>query len=265
MKRPPVPSRTPAHSPAPSRTRAAACTLPSPRTLAAAVAFALAGAAAPAGISAQACLGSAALRGEFPVGLVAAITNSSTEYRAEAGANLEGPLAFRSSIGLLDRDGSDEYGIVGSGTGLWETGSGALSACAITGFRHATWSFEPSGSGMTFDASELSFPVGFGVGTHLGSGRAVRFAPALGAGLLISRFSSNVSSSGPGAPLNPSEQRERDTEAAFYLSASAGASLGRALLRAEWAYTTRDRFDPTLSVHLGIRLWSDESTRQIRN
>jgi len=233
--------------------------------LAAVLTLALAGAAAPAGLAAQACLGSAALRGEFPVGVVAAVTDSSTEYRVEAGANLEGPLAFRSSIGLLVRDGSDDYGFVGSGTGLWETGSGALSACAVTGFRHATWSFVPAGSGAPFDASELSFPLGFGVGTHMGDGGPIRLAPALGAGLLVSRFSSNMSSSGQGNPPGPAELRELDTEVAFYLSASAGVSLGRALLRAEWAYTTRDRFDPTLSIHLGIRLWSEESTRRIRN
>lgn len=233
--------------------------------LAAVMTLALAGAGAPAGLAAQACLGSAALRGEFPVGVVTAITDSSTEYRVEAGANLEGPLAFRSSIGLLNRDGSDDYGFVGSGTGLWETGSGPLSACAITGFRHATWSFLPTGSGPKFDASELSFPLGFGVGTHLGDGGPIRLAPALGAGLLVSRFSSNISSIGQGDPPDPAEQRELETEAAFYVSASAGVSLGRALLRAEWAYTTRDRFDPTLSVHLGIRLWSQESTRRIRD
>jgi len=246
----------------PSRTLS---TVPTRSTvLAAALALVLAGALAPAGLLAQACLGSAALRGEFPIGVVAAVTDTSTEYRVEAGANLEGPLAFRSSVGLLDRDGSDDYGFVGAGTGLWETGSGALSACAVTGFRHATWSFVPGGSGTTFDASELSFPFGFGVGTHLGGG-PVRLAPALGVGMLVSRFSSNISSSGQGDPPDPAVQREVETEAAFYVSASAGASLGRALVRAEWVYTTRDRFDPTLSIHLGIRLWSQESTRRIRD
>ncbi len=215
---------------------------------------------------AQACLGSAALRGEYLAGAMIQSGSGLREYRAEAGANLEGPLAFRSSVGVVERDGSDERGFVGAGTGLWETGIGRMSICPIGGFRHATWTEDHAAGLASFDTSELSFPAGLGAGLHLGEGGAIRLVPSLGAGVVLTRLSTRTRLA-PGDLEDGDlvEGREVKTEVGAYLTAGAGLSMGRALLRADWAYSTRDRFDSILSVHLGIRFWSQEATRRVRD
>jgi len=230
--------------------------MPDARARAAAVATLLL--LAPASAAAQACLASPTLRGEFPVGAAVASWGDSREYRLQAGANLEGPLAFLSSLGIIQRDDSDDSGFVGAGTGLYETGFGAFSLCPIGGFRHATWTSDVDA--LRVDSSELAFPFGIGIGTHLGEESWFRFVPALGAGVVLSQLRSATST--PGAEIEDARTRDRDVS--LYFSVGAGVGLGPAFVRAEWRHLTLDRADPVATLNIGVRLRGERATLRTR-
>jgi hypothetical protein len=220
---------------------------------------------APASATAQACLASPTLRGEFPVGAAVASWDDSREYRLQAGANLEGPLAFLSSLGIIQRDDSDDSGFVGAGTGLVETGFGAFSLCPIGGFRHATWTSDVSSDvfgDLRVDSSELSFPFGIGIGTHMGDESWFRFVPAIGAGIVLSQLRSTTST--PGSDIEDSGTRTRERDASLYFSVGAGVGLGPAFVRAEWRHLTLDRADPVATLNVGVRLRGERATLRTR-
>lgn len=201
----------------------------------------MAGALIPGRALAQACLGGPGDEGEFTIGIGATVSDGDPGAFLQGRANLDGPIAFSSMIGVAEK-GSDPRAFVVGGTLVYEL-PGPLSPCAVGGFGHSTW--KGSAEGEEWNASVLSFPAGVAVGGRLGTPGSTEIFPWSQLGALYSRVRRSPRDGGSG------EATATDTEFGVFAAGGLGVQLGSFFLRAGAFVATVDDPAPSFTLEVG--------------
>jgi hypothetical protein len=188
-------------------------------------------------VSAQTCQGSPAGPGAFTVGLGGVQTDGSSGGFLKGRANLSGPIAFSSRLGLEERGGGSNA-FVAAGTGMVEWASRGVEFCPTAGFTHTVWT-DRSGVDPV-NRSELRFPMGLAVGTRGQIGDAAFLLPWVHGGLLPGRVRRSSSAAS-----------DLDTGVEAFLGGGGALQLGRVFLRAGVGITSVEGSRPAYSMELG--------------
>jgi len=197
----------------------------------------------PVGVQAQACLGGPAMPGQFTMGGTVNLADGMTGYGAGASANLEGPISVGASAGIRDIDNVDSNVTVVSGRMAYEVPTEGFSACPFAGVGYATWS--DSFQGVSADISEVSLPLGMGVGMRIGENGSTALIPSAEAGLLYYRLSGSVSDG-----MDRFDDSTSETE--FFVGGGATLQMGHFYGRAGVAKTTADGSDAVVNLGFGL-------------
>lgn len=197
----------------------------------------------PSEVEAQACLGSPALPGEFTMGGTVSLADGMTGYGATASANLDGPISVGGSAGIHDLDNVDSNVTVLSGRVAYELPVEDFSACPFGGVGYATWS--DSFQGVSGNLSELSLPLGMGVGIRVGEEDSMALIPSAEAGLVYFRLSGSISDG-----VDRIEDSTSETE--FFVGGGATLQMGHFYGRAGVSKTTLDGSDAVVNLGFGL-------------
>jgi hypothetical protein len=199
----------------------------------------------PGAILAQTCMGIPAERGGFTIGAGATVSDGAGGGFVHGRANLRGPLAFGSWIGLEERDEGTNAFIAG-GSGTYEVVRGNLAVCPIGGFTHVLWNDRSGVEELSL--SELTFPFGIGAGGHFALSGSSAVLPWVHSGLVYHRTRRSI----PGSEVG--DTVSSDSQVAFALSGGASLAVGRFFTRMGASTTTLDDSSVSLSLEFGLIL-----------
>jgi len=191
----------------------------------------------------QTCVGSPTIPGQFALGGNVSFSDGATGFGAEGRANLDGPLSVGAGIGIIDIDNVDSNVTTLSGGLAYDLPVEGFAACPTAGVGYSTWS--DTSQGVTFDLSEVSFPLGLSVGTQLGEEDSVLLLPSAAAGLFYYRLTGSISGGGESVS-------DTESETEFFVGGGATLLLGQIFLRGGVSTTTVENSDATINLGLGI-------------
>jgi hypothetical protein len=198
----------------------------------------------PASALAQVCLGVPAGAGEFALGGTVSFSDGGTGYMLGGNGNVEGPLAFGAGIGFVDLDNVDSNLLSVAGQMSVDLPVEGFAACPLLGLGYSTWS--DTVLGIDVDVSQVSLPLGMGVGTRIGIEGGTELIPSAQAGLLFARGSVSASAAGE-------TYSETESDTAFFVGGGATLVFGHFFGRAGVMVDTFDESDSVISVGVGVR------------
>ena len=193
----------------------------------------------------QACIGTPIGSRQFGLGGSIGFTDGATSYGVALRANLEGPLSVGVGYGLTDVDNVEEKVNNFQGSVAYELPLQGISACPVTGLGYSRISGEDAEFDAEATATNLSIPVGFGVGQTFAAGPSLSVTLFAIPQFVYSRSKGEISLGG---------MTVEETETSSEFAASLGITLGtsRLYFGGEVFLTTLDEADPVFSLGLGL-------------
>lgn len=193
----------------------------------------------------QACVGTPIGSRQFGLGGSIGFTDGATTYGVGLRANLEGPFSVAGSYGLTDFDGVEENASTFQGSVAYELPLQGISACPVAGFGYSRISGDDAEFDVEATLTNLSIPVGFGVGQTFLAGPPLSVTLFAVPQFVYNRSKGEVSVGGISG-------EETDTSTDF--AASLGVTLGtsRLYFGGEVFLTTVDESDPVFLLGMGL-------------
>ena len=182
---------------------------------------------------------------QFGLGGSIGFTDGATSYGASLRANLEGPLSLGVGYGLTDVDNVEEKVNSFQGSVAYELPLQGISACPVAGLGYSRISGDDAEFDVEATVTNLSIPVGFGVGQTFPAGPSLSVTLFAIPQFVYNRSKGEISVGGISG-------EETDTSTDF--AASLGVTLGtsRLYFGGEVFLTTVDESDPVFSLGLGL-------------